>query len=137
VSTAGEVYVWGAISYYAFGNGTQYNRGENCTVPVCIRGVPHEVCTREDSGPDQVALYRDTFATTIARKSVEEEMGSLITSLKTRSSQLLTVTRARRAEAEQRPSDDGVFALEELRQLNNDFISQKKVVQETIEGSEK
>ncbi|CAE8620841.1 unnamed protein product, partial [Polarella glacialis] len=87
VSTAGEVYVWGAISYYAFGNGTQYNRGENCTVPVCIRGVPHEVCTREDSGPDQVALYKDTFATTIARKSVEEEMGSLITSLKTRSSQ--------------------------------------------------
>ncbi|CAE7682398.1 RCC2 [Symbiodinium pilosum] len=58
VTVRGEVYVWGAISYYMLGAQKKYGKGENCTVPVCIKNLPKELYAH-DSGPEQVSVYKD------------------------------------------------------------------------------
>ncbi|CAJ1344899.1 unnamed protein product [Effrenium voratum] len=137
VTVRGEVYVWGAISYYLIGSQKKYGGGENATVPVCIKSLPKELYA-DDMGPDQVSLYKDTVACNISKLNIEDDMASLIQSLKTRSSQLLSVLRTKRAEANDRPTggeDD--FDVEELRQLHHDFQNQKKVLQTQMDDLQK
>ncbi|CAK9069182.1 unnamed protein product [Durusdinium trenchii] len=129
VTVRGEVYAWGAISYYLMGAEKQYGPGENCTVPVCIKNLPKQLYA-DESGPDQVSVYKDIVACNVAKLNIEDEMASLVRSLKSRSSQLLSVLRMKRAEASDRPTaGEDNFDVEELRLLNHDFQNQKKVVQ--------
>mmetsp|Transcript_8981 Transcript_8981/g.20938 ORF Transcript_8981/g.20938 Transcript_8981/m.20938 type:complete len:548 (+) Transcript_8981:31-1674(+) len=126
VTVRGEVYVWGAVSYYMLGAQKKYTGKENCTVPVCIKSLPKELYA-DESGPDQVSVYKDTLASNVAKLNIEDDVANLITSLKGRSSQLLSVRRMKKAEAQDRPSrSEDNFDVEELRQLNNDFQKQKK-----------
>jgi len=138
VTTKGEIYVWGAISYYLFGATKKYQRGENCTVPVCVRGMPQGPA---DLGVDQVSVYKATFAANISKMRIEDDLVNLIASLKARSVQLATVIRMKRAELNERPAgsggDDGMFGLEELRLLNNDFQQARKALQAKNEEMEK
>ncbi|CAE7822386.1 unnamed protein product [Symbiodinium sp. CCMP2592] len=90
VTVRGEVYVWGAISYYMLGAQKRYDKAENCTVPVCIKSLPREAYA-EDAGPDQ-----DVLACSVAKLNIEDDMANLITSLKSRSSQLVSVRRMKR-----------------------------------------
>lgn len=137
VTVRGEVYAWGAISYYLMGAEKKYGAGENCTVPVCIKDLPKELCA-DESGPDQVSLYKDSMACNVAKLNSEDDMASLVRSLKTRSSQLLSVLRTKRAEASDRPTGgEDEFDIEELRQLNHNFQTSKKALQSKMDALEK
>lgn len=137
VTVRGEVYVWGAISYYMLGAQKRYDKAENCTVPVCIKSLPREAYA-EDAGPDQVSVYKDVLACSVAKLNIEDDMANLITSLKSRSSQLVSVRRMKRADAADRPSrNEDEFDVEELRQLNNDFQKQKKDLENQMEDLQK
>lgn len=137
VTVRGEVYAWGAISYYLIGAEKKYASGENCTVPVCIKNLPKQLHA-DDSGPDQVSLYKDSMACNVAKLNIEDDMASLVRSLKNRSSQLLSVLRMERAKASDRPiGGEDEFDIEELRQLNHDFQTQKKTLQSKMDELEK
>ncbi|CAE7183908.1 Sgta [Symbiodinium microadriaticum] len=137
VTVRGEVYVWGAISYYMLGAQKRYDKAENCTVPVCIKSLPREAYA-EDAGPDQVSVYKDLCVCCTGKLNIEDDMANLITSLKSRSSQLVSVRRMKRADAADRPSrNEDEFDVEELRQLNNDFQKQKKDLENQMEDLQK
>lgn len=135
VTTKGEVFVWGATSFYFFGRGQHYQRGENCTIPVRIRGVPHEKCTRNQHLPDQVALYKDTIAATLTRSNVMDELTQYIGRMKHRQAQLLTMSKMRRNDAQD--TKGGELALEELQLLNADFLQQNQELQRKGDELEK
>eukprot|EP00930_Biecheleria_cincta_P073095 TRINITY_DN60416_c0_g1_i1.p1 TRINITY_DN60416_c0_g1~~TRINITY_DN60416_c0_g1_i1.p1 ORF type:complete len:565 (+),score=124.82 TRINITY_DN60416_c0_g1_i1:25-1695(+) len=138
VTTKGEVYVWGAISYYLIGQYTgKYARGENCTVPVKIRGLPQDPKLADEWCPDQVSIYKDSFACSMSKLNIEDDMVDLISSLKTRSAALTTMKRLKTQEKEQKPSGaDGIFALEELRHLNDEFLAAQKALKEQMEETD-
>mmetsp|Transcript_15448 Transcript_15448/g.32548 ORF Transcript_15448/g.32548 Transcript_15448/m.32548 type:complete len:573 (-) Transcript_15448:40-1758(-) len=128
VTTRGEVYVWGAVSYYLFGEGNRYARGENCTIPVRVHGVPPEGCRAEDFSPDKISVYKDRFACTLSRSNVKEDLMSVIAALKSRSAQLLSVTRHLKSDSKDRAgrgSDNDDLELEEMRNLDDEFKRDK------------
>eukprot|EP00434_Breviolum_minutum_P011767 symbB.v1.2.010383.t1/scaffold638.1/size177989/2 len=78
------------------------------------------------------------MACNVAKLNIEDDMASLVRSLKNRSSQLLSVLRMERAKASDRPiGGEDEFDIEELRQLNHDFQTQKKTLQSKMDELEK
>lgn len=134
VTTKGEVFVWGAVSYYLFGQGSKYGAAENCTVPVKVRGVPSEACQTEGFVPDRISLHKEKFACTISQNNIEDDLMSLIASLKARSSQLIAVTRQRKAGGKDAGAGDGGagFEREELRHLEDEFQQQKQACDQKL-----
>lgn len=125
-SNRSEVYVWGAISYYMFGNGARYGPGENCATPVKLRGVPK---LQKQHYPDQVALYKDRLACTVSHCNVAEDLVTLIASLKSRSSELNRMTRHRKLEIKEKgcaPGSTDGHPHAQLQTLDKEFRDQER-----------
>jgi hypothetical protein len=126
VTLKGDVYVWGAISFYFFEDGSKYDLNENCTVPVKIRGVQNKYGSPPTFCPDQIAVHRRTFACTLGRASAAEDLQSLMGSLKIRSSRLSAIVRSKKQSRDHMlPGDDGIEQ-EEIKTLNEDFKKQRQ-----------
>mmetsp|Transcript_6923 Transcript_6923/g.17720 ORF Transcript_6923/g.17720 Transcript_6923/m.17720 type:complete len:574 (-) Transcript_6923:125-1846(-) len=127
VTEGGEVYVWGAISYYLFGLGTKFKAKETVDRPVRLRGLKSRWADNVGGDcpdgycPDQVAVCRDQIACTIAPANMEQDLVNLIQLLKVRSSQLLAATRLRKKQDRDGPAasnnNDGGFQSEDLKDM--------------------
>jgi len=130
VSMKGEVYVWGAISYYLFGNGSKYDRHENCTVPVKVRGVPKTNLFTAD----QVTLHRHKFACTLSRVNASDELQNLMGTLKNRGAFYSKVARKTKQDARDNPQNgDDNLEREELRTLDQEFKDDQKSCVQKLE----
>lgn len=139
VITNGEVYIWGAISYYFFGDHARYERDENCTVPVRIRGVQKLRGLKTDYCPDQIALHRRHFACTVGRTGAVDDLLNLMGVLKARSGRLSAVVRSKKQESKERGSmaaGDDLHEQEEIRLLDMEFKKQRQEYEEQIRNIE-
>jgi len=135
VTTIGEVYVWGAISYFLFGHGCRYTPSENFTVPVKVRGIPHGVIPNNDYIPDQIALATNRFACTISHKKLEEDLLNLISSYKHRSTKLLKLSRTLRRDKKEEAThedDPEKYEVPELVSLDEAFKTEKSDCEKRI-----
>lgn len=131
VTIRGAVYVWGACSFYMFGEGRFYEKGENCTIPVKIRTIAEQLpAVSRDSTymPDKLAVWKNKIVTTISNANPGEELLSLIDLRKGRANVLSSAARHRKLEAKARGGDDeGEGAeLEDLKVLNADYKKQRE-----------
>ncbi|CAK0839304.1 unnamed protein product [Prorocentrum cordatum] len=123
VTDDGEVYVWGAASHYLFtGGGHAYARGEHCTLPVRVRGLPRAIGA-DSLIPSDVSVYRDRIACAVGHRDMEKEISSLQNSFKHRSKQLAALTKSKRRDAASAGQDGEAddLRLEELRELDKEF----------------
>mmetsp|Transcript_74078 Transcript_74078/g.162113 ORF Transcript_74078/g.162113 Transcript_74078/m.162113 type:complete len:625 (-) Transcript_74078:114-1988(-) len=128
VTTTGEVYVWGATSYYLFDSGGGYIDGENCGEPVKVRGVPSEENRMGRDGfmyaPASVAICREQLACTIRPEKLEDELATIRVAMKARSSHLISIkTRGLHQASAQHVSHDA-FNTSEVKGLDEEFHRQ-------------
>jgi hypothetical protein len=131
VTTNGEIYVWGANSFYMFGEGRLYKQGENCTIPVKLRGVPSSPPTLSLTGqpliPDRLALYKNRVVSTIASRRCLDDIAELLESRKARANLVASITRQQRQENKGRSGDlDRDGGDDDLRQLNDAMREQQE-----------
>lgn len=96
VTMDGEIYVWGATSFYLFGNGKHYSKVETCTIPVPLRNVPILPKDPTNGIPwiaGQCSVYGDRIVCTTTDKDVEDELNGQKESLKARNNTLTMMNR--------------------------------------------
>merc|ERR1719502_1141550 len=97
VTTRGEVYVWGACSFYMFGEGRMYEKGDNCTIPVKIKSIPLPAMSAGSSYvPDQIAVWKNKVCCTVSNANASEDLLGLIELRKARANRLSSAARHRR-----------------------------------------
>jgi len=129
VTTKGEVYVWGAISYYLFSQGQRYDAGETVAIPVKLRGVPHEESRKSTVQgspflPSTVALCREQIACTMRPGRLQDDLSTFRAAMKARSSHLLSITRNRDAIGRSDRGGADAFQTDAVRQLGVEFSQQ-------------
>jgi len=129
VTTTGDVYVWGAMSYYIFDNGAKYSRGENCMLPVRIRGVPK---LSDDHCADRVSLHRKGLACSISPATIREDLARYAASLKERATMLGGINRYRKASISKIDLGKPELEQEEFKTLNKELREQWKHAKQRI-----
>lgn len=135
VTHEGEVYVWGAASHHLFTGGAHaYAHGENCTLPVRVRGLPRAIGT-DLLIPSDVSVHKDNIAFAVAHKDMEKELSSLAALFKQRSQQLVTLTKSRNRNAASAPrnADTDDLKLEELRELDKEFARKTEEMKRSLQ----
>lgn len=128
ITTDGDVYVWGAISYYFFGRGSAYHVGDNCMLPVKVSGLPDIVqllSHDKDWEPDRIALYKDMFACTISRSKFPGDLKEQIKIMKRRDQDLKHLNNrgaSGQSDAETRGGSDGSpMEFGDMKTLNHEL----------------
>jgi hypothetical protein len=133
VTARGEVYVWGACSFFMFGEGRLYEKGDNCTIPVKIKSMP----PLQERGhmPDRLAVWKNNMVCSVVNSNPNDDLLGLIELRKHRANMLSSAARHRRQEAMARGGDgaDEGPELEDLRTLKADHKIQSEQLVQQIE----
>lgn len=135
VTSKGEIYVWGAVSYYMFGEGTTYDKGDDCTIPVKLRGAKSLQAPSSQFIPRNIAVMRNKVVCTIHRANLSDDMLSVIDMRKQRATSIASSIRLRRRASNMAGGDDGDgVELEDMKQLNLDLSRAREELVTRING---
>mmetsp|Transcript_26512 Transcript_26512/g.61874 ORF Transcript_26512/g.61874 Transcript_26512/m.61874 type:complete len:563 (-) Transcript_26512:226-1914(-) len=141
ITVKGEIYVWGATSYYMFGQGRHYTRGDNCTRPTKLnRNWRDEVQTgsvgsevSRDMTLSKIAVYKNQLACIFGYANLADDLDSQLSSLKMRGNHYVHQIRSWKAEGTSKRDQSGAdLELEELRTLKMEWRNKKEKLNERI-----